>query len=263
MNNSKSYLYAMGIILSSATSYGDNTVVGILEPIKASQISNEVTALVESVKVNIGDVIKQGDVLANLDSESYQLQYKLAESEFILSQAEFKANERQLIRIKDLYDKGNASVSQLDESEKLFEVSQGQLAVAKAKLELSKNVLKKTNVIAPFDAWVGARHIEKGQLLSTSTMMFDLVDMSKLKVVFYLLENDLAQINVLDIVNVTIPAIDDVNFSARVAHIAPQPSTIKPGYRVEAILENSDFKLRPGFTARIRLSDAEQKLVGE
>jgi membrane fusion protein (multidrug efflux system) len=253
----------MGIILVSAVTYADTNVVGALVPIKSSSISNEVVAVVDDVRVNIGDVVDQGDVLAVLDSKQYELQHKLAESEVALSTAELNASERQLVRIKGLYEKSNASVSQLDESQRLYEVSKAQLKVAVARLDLSKNTLDKAIINAPFDAWIGARHIEKGQLLNTSTQMFELVDISKLKVVFYLLENDLKLLKKSDSVEVSVPVLNELTLKATVEHIAPQPSTIKPGYRVEAILENSDFKLRPGFTARIRLSDEEQKLIGE
>jgi RND family efflux transporter MFP subunit len=251
------------IMLFASVTHADTTVIGFLAPNKASSISNEVIAVVEGVQINIGDVVKQGAVLANLNSADYELQLELAESEVALSQAEFNASERQLVRIKDLYQKANASVSQLDDSQKLFEVSLAQLNVATAKFDLSKNLLKKTKIHAPFDSWVGARYIESGQLLNASTKMFELVDISKLKVVFFLLENDLPQVSKGDSVEVSIPVLNELTLKATVEHIAPQPSTIKPGYRVEAILENRDFKLRPGFTARIRLSDAEQKLVGE
>lgn len=263
MNSFKGGLCVIGIILSSTVSYADTRVVGGLVPIRASSISNEVVAVVDNVGVNIGDVVEEGDVLAALDRKQYELQHNLAQSEVDLSTAEFNASKRQLVRIKDLYQKSNASVSQLDESQRLFEVSRAQLKVATARLDLSKNILKKTIINAPFDAWIGARYIEKGQLLNTSTLMFELVDISKLKVVFYLLENDLKLIDKFDFVKVSIPVLDELTFNAKVEHIAPQQSAIHPGYRVEAIIDNSDLKLRPGFTARIRLSDAEQKLVGE
>ena len=263
MNNSKRYLFAMGIILSSAVSYADTKVVGGLVPIKASNISNEVVAVVDDVHVNIGDVVERGDSLATLDREYFELQHKLAESEVSLSQAEFNASKRQLVRIKGLYEKANASVSQLDDSQRLFEVSKAQLKVAIAKRDLSQNTLKKTIINAPFDAWVGARYIEKGQLLNTSTLMFELVDISQLKVVFYLLENDLNLIDKSDFIEVSIPVLNELTLNAKIEHIAPQQSSIQPGYRIEAIIDNNEFKLRPGFTARIRLPDTEQELVGE
>lgn len=244
-------------------SYADSHVIGILEPNRVSSISNEVTAVVETIHVNIGDVVKGGDLLARLNAEDYSLQVRLAESEVALSQAEYNAYERQFTRIKGLQKKGNASISQLDDSKKLFEVSLAQLHVAKAKLDLSKNTLQKTNVLAPYDAWVSARNIEQGQLINTSSIMFELVDIQKLRVVFYLLENDLSQVSQGDKVAVSIPALNDAKRQATIVHIAPQQFTTQPGYRVEAMIANSDYALRPGFTARISLVATLVEVTGE
>lgn len=256
INRIRPTVYTFLLIMLSPFSYAETKVVGILEPFRASSISNEVTAVVKSVSVNIGDVVKQGDLLASLSAENYRLQVRLAESEVALSQAEFNASERQLRRIKGLQRKGNASVSQLDDSERLYEVSLAQLKVAKAKLALSKDILQKTQVFAPFDARVSARSIEQGQLLNAASVMFELVDITTLKVVFYLLENDLGQVNKNERIAVSIPALDELMLKATVVHIAPQQFSNQPGYRVEALIDNSSDILRPGFTARIRLPDA-------
>lgn len=256
-------LFMSGLISLTQFSYADTNVIGILEPNRVSSISNEVIAVVETIYVNIGDVVKGGDLLAQLNAEDYSLQVRLAESEVALSQAEYNANERQFTRIKGLQEKGNTSISLLDDSEKLFAVSLAQLNVAKAKLDLSKNTLQKTNVLAPYDAWVSARNIEQGQLINTSSIMFELVDIQKLKVVFYLLENDLSQVSQGDRVEVSIPALNEIKRQATIVHIAPQQFSTQPGYRVEAMIANSDYVLRPGFTVRISLPATLVEVTGE
>ena len=159
----------------------------------------------KDVYVNLGDVVKQGELLACLDDDSFALQVKLAESEVLLSEAEYNASQRQLKRISGLEKKGNASVSELDDSKRLYDVGAAQLNVAKAKLALSKNILEKTKILAPYQAWVSARMVEQGQLLSPASEMFELLDIQKLKVVFYLLENDINHIGNLSLIHISEP----------------------------------------------------------
>jgi RND family efflux transporter MFP subunit len=251
------------ILMLTSEAQAKQDVIGILEPNRSSIISSEVTALVKDIQVNIGDVVNQGDQLASLDEDDYALQVRLSESEVALSQAEYKANERQLNRIKGLQKKGNASVSQLDDGQRLFEVSLAQLKVAQARLDLSKKTLAKTKLLAPYKARVSARLVEQGQLLNPASAMFELVDIQKLKVVFYLLENDINHVRRGQLINITIPALNEMQAEAVIMHIAPQQYVNQSGYRVEAIVDNSDYKLRPGFTARISLDMAPEEVAGE
>lgn len=255
----------LSIVLSFAISslaYGQPSIVGLLEANKSSIISSELSGLVKNVYVNLGDVVKQGELLASLDDDSFALQVKLAESEVLLSEAEYNASQRQLKRISGLEKKGNASVSELDDSKRLYDVGAAQLNVAKAKLALSKNILEKTKILAPYQAWVSARMVEQGQLLSPASEMFELLDIQKLKVVFYLLENDINHIGNNQMIDVVIPAVNELKRQAVVAHIGAKQFSGQAGYRVEAIIDNSDFGLRPGFTARITLIPSDSNLGG-
>jgi RND family efflux transporter MFP subunit len=251
------------ILILTSEAQAKQDVIGILEPNRSSIISSEVTALVKSIQVDIGDIVNQGDLLASLDEEDYALQVQLSESEVALSQAEYKASERQLVRIKGLQKKGNASVSQFDDSQRLFEMSSAQLKVVQARLELSKNILAKTKILVPYKARISARMVEQGQLLSPASAMFELVDIQKIKVVFYLLENDISHVQQGQLIQITIPALKELKAEAVIMHIAPQQYVNQSGYRVEAIVDNSDYKLRPGFTARISFDMSPEEVAGE
>lgn len=264
MTQVKFFLFTTLFSLSlSSVAYGQQSIIGLLEANRSSIISSELSALVKEVHVSLGDVVKQGDLLASLDDVSFALQVKLAESEVSLSQAEYSASQRQLKRISGLEGKGNASVSELDDSNKLYEVGSAQLSVAKAQLALSKNTLEKTKILAPYSAWVSARLVEQGQLLSPASEMFELLDIEKLKVVFYLLENDIRHVNKDQIIDVVIPAVNDQKRQAVIAHIGAKQYAGQAGYRVEAIIDNSDFVLRPDFTARIQLAMPSENNLGD
>ncbi|MFT4906340.1 MAG: multidrug efflux system membrane fusion protein [Oleispira sp.] len=264
MTHVKCFLFSTFVSLSlSSVAYGQQSIVGLLEANKSSIISSELSGLVKNVHVSLGDVVTQGDLLASLDDVSFALQVKLAESEVSLSQAEYSANQRQLKRISGLEEKGNASVSELDDSNKLFEVGSAQLSVARAQLALSKNTLEKTKILAPYSGWVSARFVEQGQLLSPASEMFELLDIQTLKVVFYLLESDIRHVDKNQKIDVVIPAVSAQKRQAVIAHIGAKQYTGQAGYRVEAIIDNSDFVLRPDFTARIQLAMPSENNLGD
>lgn len=245
---------AVLLLLISFNLRAAEVLVAEIEPFQKVILSAEVTGVVNQLSVSLGDRVKAGQSLVAFDATDYQLNVDLARARVKLSQAERKAYQRQLERLQKLYNAKNISGSQLDEQQRLFDVSQAELQVNRLGLKQAQQELHKTRISSPFAAVISQTLVEQGQLLSPGDPVLELVAIDQVKVVFYLLESDYQQLSIGDPIEIQVPVLDGFSQSAAVSHIAPAETGQKPGYRVEAVIANPQGALKPGFSARVTLS---------
>jgi len=254
-----SYLSGMlisGILSALATppALAADHLIATLEPGQRVQLNSEIQGVVQQVYADLGDRVNKGSVLLQLNRRDYELETGLAKAQATLSQAERKASQKQYQRLKKLYKNGSVSDSQWEEAIRNYDVSRAQVLVDQARLDIAQHILNKTTLAAPFSGVIARRMTESGQLLNPGDSAFELVSLNPMKAVFYVLESDYQRIQPGDQLDVEL-RINGQRYPAEVARIAPDQNQSRPGYRVEALLENHHMQLKPGFSARIWLPD--------
>lgn len=239
------------LLIISLPAQGALSIVAEIEPIKKVIISAEVQGVVDKIYVSLGNKVLVQQPLAVFDKKDYQLNVDLAQAKVQLGVVEKKSYKRQYDRLKTLYSSQNVSSRQLDDQRRLFDVSNAQLLVDRINLEQSKQMLRKTTITAPFNGVVSRTFAEQGQLVNLGDDVLEIVAIDKVKVVFYLLEEDYLNVDLGDPLNVEVLALDNAVYSAAVSHIAPASAGDKPGYRIEAEMLNVKGILKPGFSVRV------------
>ncbi|MBA6340460.1 efflux RND transporter periplasmic adaptor subunit [Colwellia sp. MB02u-10] len=117
-----------------------------------------------------GSEVKKGQVLAKIDPKPFQR--KVQESRILYEDA-----QRNLKRIKDVFEKNVASQRDYDEAKSQFSIT--KIALTNAKQDLSYCTIR-----APFDAVIGARYIENDSLIRTGDSLANLQDRSALYFTF-------------------------------------------------------------------------------
>ena len=241
--------------ISSSYKLADNYVTGQLVAARSVIISNEITGVVDEFNKDIGDQVSAGEALAKLSIADNLLNVQLAKAELAVSLNELKIQEKQLQRYQALYKTKGISASEFDEQRRKTNTSKAQVEVDKIKLAMAKRQQDKSEVKAPFSGVILTRSLELGQFIPTGEPLYTLVDMSQVKVRFYLLESDVLTIKVGDTVNVTIPALNKQKITGSVVILAPAFQTNEPGFLVEVLLENKRRELKPGMQARVELAE--------
>ncbi|MFT5636653.1 MAG: RND family efflux transporter MFP subunit [Cognaticolwellia sp.] len=117
-----------------------------------------------------GSEVKKGQILAEIDPKPFQR--KVEESRIRHEDA-----QRNLKRIKDVFEKNVASQRDYDEAKSQFSIT--KIALENAQQDLSYSTIK-----APFDAVIGARYIENNSLIRTGDSLANLQDRSELYFTF-------------------------------------------------------------------------------
>lgn len=199
-------------------------VNGNFEPAQQMNFAAENAGRVVRVLVDEGSRVRRGQTLAIVDAGTPSIDLESAQ-----------ANLQNSIRDKDRYENafktGGVTQQQLE---------QARLAVenAQARVSQSKIRVSDANVRASINGVVNKRFIEPGAYVSPGTQLFELVDVSKLKLSVAVNETQVARLQVGDKVKVKASVFPDKTFSGRVSFIAAK-SDASLNFSVEIKLTNT------------------------
>lgn len=153
--------YLFGLILVGGFAHAEAIYATFtVEAKQESKLALEVTGVVSKVNVEIGDRVKKGEILLELDNEKEQLDLKLAQSALSLSQLSSKYANNSYARyqkIKNVIDKEQFEKYELDKKLKYESVIESNNRVKQ-----SQTMLNKRKLLAPYNGIITAKHIEVG-----------------------------------------------------------------------------------------------------
>jgi RND family efflux transporter MFP subunit len=162
---------------------------------------------VTKIYVDEGDRVVKGQVLARIDAEILNTDRETAE-------AALQNAVRDEARYSSSFSTGGVTQQQLD---------QARLAVRNAKLRLqsSQRRVNDANIKSPINGIVNKRYIEVGAFVTAQgTQLFELVDVSKLKLKVNVNENQVANLNVGNTVQIKTNVFPADDFSGKITFIA-------------------------------------------
>ena len=135
-------------------------ISGTTKPVDQTALSFAVGGTVEKVEVRLGDQVRKGQVLAELDQQPFVLGVRDAEAGLLKAQAGRVERRANYERYLALYESNNASKAELDEARASFDSAKSQVKAATAQLGLARRDLRKTRLIAPFNGTISVKEIE-------------------------------------------------------------------------------------------------------
>lgn len=212
----------------------------ILEAQAESRVTNKVTGMIEKIHVEEGMFVEKGQLLAEIDSESYQLEYERASIDLASAVAEYN-------RSKPVNGKELISLKELDRLKFSVQTRTNQQKIAAIKVRDSK-------VRAPIAGVIAERKVKEGNNTPASdSEMFYIVALDTLQGVVYLPESELNNIQLGQPAQLVFPANDTKPVAAKVALISPIVDTKTGTFKVTLAVENDDARLKPGMFAKVAI----------
>jgi len=220
--------------------------VGSVTAVKGVTISNDAPGVVSAIRFESGAVVKQGQVLVELDSsvERAQLASAQARKELALLNAE---------RSKKLVDSQAIPKSQLDTDDALLKSSRYDLGALAAQID-------RKIVRAPFAGKLGIRTVNLGQYLNPGTPLTVLEATDSLYIDFSLPQQRLADLKVGMPIRVTLEG-SDAALDGQIAAIDPTIDSMTRTIKVRGTVPNKEERLRPGMFANVRVVLPQQAPV--
>ncbi len=171
-------------------------VLGRLVTKRQGQVAVRVGGLVARVDIDVGDRVRTGDVLVELDAEPVQYDVDLADAEYLSAEAdqatanaEIELLENELVRINRLKQSAAFSKAQLEDKLRQIAVAKSRLSAATARLgqyrarqQSSRRDLEDMVIRAPYDGVITRRLVSPGAYVRLGDPVVALIDDSALEI---------------------------------------------------------------------------------
>ena len=250
---------------------------GTLIPKTSFTIASKISGKLKKLLIDIGDEVRQGQLVAVVEDEEYQQQVLQAEADLHVAQANLveaksslELSKRDLERARTLHAKGIQSDSQLDAAvaqseaqESRYKVTQAQEANREAALETARVRLSYTQIRASWERgsvvrYVGERFVDEGAMLSPNTQILSIIELHPITAVIFVTDRDYQRLQIGQATAITSSAFADKTFAGRVVRIAPLLKETSREARIEIEIQNPDYFLKPGMFITAQVEFAER-----
>ena len=270
-------------------------VVGTLAAEDEVMLSSEADATVSRILADLGDRVKAGQVLIELDREKRQYSLDQQRASLARALAKFGATETGRLpaieqtpdvqraaaelaqakqafeRAEELHRRQLVPKQQLDDADATLKAKQAgyDLALQNAKnlradidasdagMKLADRQLRDTYIRAPFDGYVQKRVVSLGELVKAQSPVMSVVRVDPLKVIAEIPERMGPWIKVGQPVSLQVDAYPEKTLTGSVSRISPAVNIQTRAFGFEARVPNSEALLKPGTFARVRLETSK------
>jgi len=242
------------------------TASGYVVARRKAVVSAKIQGRLSDLRVEEGSVVRQGEVIARLESIDYEAAVNRAQAAVQRAEADLAEYVRQLKLSEDLTAQKIVSVDQRDAAASRVRI---EVAQAKADLAFTEAQLQNTVIRAPFGGVVVKKMAEIGEsvapippgvnISTSSGAIVALADLTTLEV-----EADVAEANVAKVANgqpaeVTVEAIPDKRYKAVLRQVIPTADRTKATVQVKVTILDKDKDLKPEMSAKVTFLEPEKK----
>jgi RND family efflux transporter MFP subunit len=270
-------------------------LVGTLAAVDEVTISSEADGKVSKILADLGDRVKAGGVLIQLDHEKQEYNLDQQKATLARALAQYGAPDAQhLPEIEKTPDvqKANADLGQakqaFDRADQLFKRKlvpqqtlddadatlqskrasydsslqnaknlRASIQASEASMKLADRQLRDTDIRSPFDGIVEKRLVNLGELVKTQMPVMAVVRVDPLKVIAEIPEKMAPWISTGQPVQLHVDAYPDKTFTGKVSRISPAVNTATRAFPFEALVPNGDTLLKPGTFARVHIESGK------
>jgi len=215
------------------------SAIGTLSAVNGVDLSGEVEGKVKAIHFQSGQLVKQGELLLEIDDEVEQANLKSFQARLKLAQLNFQRDEKLIQKRLTSQEQSDRSRAELDE--------------VYALVEQTKATIAKKKIRAPFSGKVGIRRVNLGQYLSKGDALTTLQAMDAFYLDFSLPEQDYTQIYLDQELIFSVDAYPGQTFKARVKALNAKVDASTRNILVRAQFDNTQGLLLPGMFAAVKL----------
>jgi multidrug efflux system membrane fusion protein len=207
-------------------------------------------------KVRIGDTVKKGEIVAQLDPIDAQRQAASAKATLDAAEHRLLFAKQQLDRDSAQSEQNLIAANQLEQTQDSYSAAQAGREQAAAQWVVARNNLEYNTLIADHDGVITSENADTGQVVSAGQAVYGLAWSGDIDVTLDAAASDLGRIAVGQAASVTFPALPGRRFDARVREITPAADPQSRTYRVKLTLTQPGQVVRLGMTGDATLSPA-------
>ena len=257
------------------------SLTGLIEPSETLQVQSSVGGRVENINVKVNQTITEDQLLLTLENISQKRQLELSRIQLKINENNVKVSENSIkdmeTNLKDikrrlddeetLFEQGSSTRSQLESLQ--LQYNRAVLSLEKTKLayenailtlersrhdvDISEDALEDTLLKAKIGGIIAAKLIEEGEMISPGSPIFQIIDISQVKIVIQAEQHDLPMIKKGQAVVFVTTSYRDKQFTGYIERVdwIADPETGRFPLHIKA--DNPRLMLRAGMSAQVYL----------
>jgi len=219
------------------------TFSGTLEGEEQANVVSKIPERITEVKIKVGDFVSKGKLLFVLDKGG-------ASSQYFQTQAVYLNAEKNLERMKNLFNEGAVSRQSLDGTQTSYDVAKANFEAAKSTVEIT----------APISGVITSLNVNIGDIANPQIVMATVASINKLKAKFNAGENDLADFKIGQTTNVFSELKPDLIQPGKIIQISKSADVQSRTFEIQTLFSNtSDKWFKPGMFCRVQVKLRTQK----
>ena len=257
------------------------SLTGLIEPSETLQVQSSVGGRVENINVKVNQTITEDQLLLTLENPSQKRQLELSRIQLKINENNVKVSENSIkdmeTNLKDikrrlddeetLFEQGSSTRSQLESLQ--LQYNRAVLSLEKTKLayenailtlersrhdvDISEDALEDTLLKAKIGGIIAAKLIEEGEMISPGSPIFQIIDISQVKIVIQAEQHDLPMIKKGQAVVFVTTSYREKQFTGHIERVdwIADPETGRFPLHIKA--DNPRLMLRAGMSAQVYL----------
>ena len=239
------------------------TSTGTVEPEKSVEVGTQVSGIIDKIYVDYNSVVKEGQVIAELDKTTLEADLRSSEANLASSKAELTYQKANFNRIKSLYERKVISDVEMEQAQYQYDKAKAAYDKVLADNSRVKKNLDYATIYSPISGVVLYKAVEEGQTVASSfntpTLFTIAQDLRKMRVIADIDEADIGSVKKGQSVTFTVDAYPNNTFHGTVSQVRLQATVTSNVVTYEVVIDapNDDLKLKPGLTANITIITEE------
>ena len=235
------------------------TATGYTYARSRAAVGAKIIGRITELRVDEGDSVRKGQVIAVLDSADIQAGVRRAETALLEAKARLADAEREEARQRRMVEAEVAPTADLDAAVTALEIARAQVGTAEAQLESSQAQLEYTVLTSPIDGVVIERNVEVGEMVApggftsqqSTGAVVRIADPTSLEVEADINESFIARLQLGQPATIKVDAVPDQSYSGSLRQIVPTADRQRAVVEVKVAIDDRDERLVPDMSCSV------------
>ncbi|VBB07425.1 rnd efflux pump membrane fusion protein barrel-sandwich domain [Lucifera butyrica] len=224
-----------------------------------SQLAFQVGGKIIGRKVELGSIVKPGDILLEIDPQDIKETVAIHSAQVYSAESQLELAKNDLNRYRKLYEDHAISRAQLDQYQNAYDVAVAAVRQASAQYSQGVNQLDYSKLVADKPGVISAIAAETGQVVSAGQPVITLVQDGEREIEIHVPENRIEELRKAQQIKVSFWALPGLVTAGEVREISPIADKVSRTFKVRIHLTNPSPEIKLGMTASVQVVDQQNQ----
>lgn len=230
------------------------------------RVGAQLSGIVEKLNVEVGSKIREGDMIAKIDSRGIEARLAQARAQIAVDQQEVRRTEIELARVERLDEQKLVAASQVEDAQLALDGAKARLEKSRRDAAVVETELTYAVIRSPITGTVASVSTQEGETIAasfTTPTFATIIEDGALELIAMVDETDIGNVAIGNPVLFTVEAYPTEEFTGAVARVAPKGTIISGVVNFEVMIriESPSALLKPDMTANVSIRTAEREAL--